>query len=236
MAQRASASSSVLPGEYRAAPIVFSPVGALSAGQVVGSAGSFDAYGFAATDQIQFQDRIYVNGPGGAGQGARYVVVDSVASLPNGGIVMQPTGVVLVEQVTPGHASTARVVEQFAPMRIGQQVLPLEPVPAATPAPSPVSEPVSSSVAWRAGEPALPGVLQWLVLETVPGASYSPGDRVELVRPAEMSEYGVMLPDEVLGSAIVIRTSAHGVTALLTTIAHGTISEGTAARRSARGR
>ncbi|HLV27364.1 MAG TPA: hypothetical protein VKZ41_13735 [Gemmatimonadales bacterium] len=234
--ERAIASSSVLPGEFRAAPIVFSPTGPMIRGQVVGTSGHFDSPSFAKTDQIQFQDRIYVVPPGGASLGMSFVVVDSVATLPGGGIVMLPTGVVRIERAADGQAATARVVEQFAPMRVGQHLLSMENVPPATPNPSPVSEPVGARVAWRPGAPALPGVLQWMVLEQFEGTTYSPGDRITLVRTAkEDTRYGVTLPEEELGEAIVVRSGTHGVTALLLNMEHGAISEGTVARRSARG-
>lgn len=232
---RAAASTSVLPGEFRAAPIVFSPAGPLARGRVVGYSGNFETFSFAETDQFQFQDLVYVDLPGGASLGASYVVVDSVTTLPGGGIVMQPTGVVRVERTADGQASTARVVEQFAPMRVGQIVLPMDATPAPTPRPTPVSEPVTASVVWRPSTPALPGTLQWMVLEVAEGASYAPGDRLSLVRPPTRSAYGTMLPEEVLGEAIVVRTSPHGVTALLIDVNHGAITEGTVARRSARG-
>lgn len=234
--ERATASSSVLPGEYRAAPIVFSPVGPVIRGQIVGTSGHFDTPSFARTDQIQYQDRIYVVPPGGASLGMSFVVVDSVAVLPGGGIVMAPTGVVRVESANAGEAATARVVAQYGPMRVGQFLVGMDNVPAATPNPTPVSEPVSARVAWRPGAPALPEALQWMVLEHSDGGSYSPGDRVTLVREAKAdSRYGVTLPEEELGEALVVRSSTHGSTVLLLGIKHGAITEGTAARRSARG-
>lgn len=234
-AARATASASVLAGEHRAAPIVFSPAGLMARGRLVGAAGSFDTPTFAKTDQIQFQDRVYVVAPGGAALGTSYVVVDSVAVLPGGGIVMLPTGVVRVERTSGDQAATARVVQQFAPMRVGQFLITMDDVPVSTPNPTPVTEPVSSTVVWRPGAPALPGVLQWLVLETESGANFAPGDQLALVRPSTGSSYGVTLPEEVLGQALVVRSGTHGVTALLLQIDHGAITEGTVARRSARG-
>src|SRR5690606_21580903 len=187
------------------------------------------------TDQIQFQDDVYLVPPGGASLGSSYVVVDSVAVLPGGGIVMQPTGVVRVERVSEGQAATARVVAQFAPMRVGQFVITMDDVPAPTPNPTPVSEPVSATFAWRPGAPALPGVLQWLVLEVEDGVGFAPGEQIGVVRPPVASRFGTMLPEEQLGEALVVRTGTHGVTALLMQVKHGVISEGTVARRSARG-
>jgi hypothetical protein len=233
---RAAASTSVLPGEYRAAPIVFSPAGPITRGRVVGAPGRFESPSFANTDQVQYQDPVYVVPPGGGSLGMSFVIVDSVAVLPGGGIVMQPTGVVRIERTAEGQASTARVVQQFAPIRVGQFLIGMDDVPAATPNPTPVSEAPGARLAWRPGSPALPGSLQWVVLEPIDGATFAPGDQITFVRPAQAdSRFDIMLPEEELGQAIVVRSGTHGVTARLLHIRHGVISEGTLARRSARG-
>ncbi len=227
-------SVTVNPGEFRSAPLVYGPAGPEGMGRIAGAPGGSAEFSFAQGDQLQLGDRLYLVPPAGSVTvGAVLIVADSAGRLPGGGRVMQPMGMVRVERVVAGEAVTARVIEQYGPLRVGQPVMHYQ-QPAAIPTGfTASSDPITATVAWRPLAPVLPGVMQWMVLEAADAANFRPGDQLTLVRPRVATADGVLLPEESLGTAIVVRSGAYGVTALLLRIQGGIITEGTAARRTA---
>lgn len=226
-------SVTVHPGEFRAAPLVYGPAGPTGMGRVAGAPGNSDAFSFSGGDQLQLGDRLYLVPPDGPlAVGGVLIVADSGGVLPGGGRVMLPTGMVRVERIAAGEAVTARVIEQYGPMRIGQPVMQYQQPTAMPTGFVAVSDPVAATVAWRPLSPVLPGTMQWMVLEASAGANLVPGDQLTLVRPRVQTRDGVTLPEEPLGTAIVVRSGDYGVTALLIRIQSGVITEGTVARRT----
>ena len=113
---------SVRVGEVEAAPFADRHGGPRGAGRL---AAAYDRPGIAATasdQRFQLQDPIFVELPSGqpARLGDRYLVYVSGPALTDESQLMMPTAVVQVEDVQPGQLTLARVVRQFAEIRLDQ--------------------------------------------------------------------------------------------------------------------
>jgi hypothetical protein len=148
---------------------------------------------------------------------------------------VHPTGVLRVEQATPGAAPRARIVQQFGRVLVGQQLLPLDAeLPTSGQVPSEVENGTQATVVYIPGEPVLPSLQQYLVLDASARSGARVGDRFTLIRPRESRPGSLPLPEEPIAVAQVVRVTAYAATALVVSQDHPAIRSGTRARVSAK--
>jgi hypothetical protein len=145
---------------------------------------------------------------------------------------MVPTGVVVIERAQPGQAAEARVVARFEPVQIGDQLVSMDPSPAAAGRPAAVSDGAETFVVWMHTNPVLPSLQSYLVVAAAPGMRA--GDQISFYRPRRMSRYGVLLPESEIAIAQIVRVTPQGATALIIDQAYGGIEQGTHARVTAK--
>jgi len=228
------APTTVRPGEYYAAPWVERLGGPANVGTIVGTG---DVPGIPLTEEerpLQSYERVFVTLPAGmsAAAGTRYVAARRGPLLEGLGQVMVPTGVVVIERAEPGQAAEARVVARFEPVQIGDQLVAMDPSPAAAGRPAAVSGGAETSVLWMKNEPVLPSLQSYVVVAAPPGMKA--GDQISFYRPHRMSPWGVVLPETEIAVAQIVRVTPQGATALIVDQAHGGIEQGTHARVTAK--
>ena len=225
-------------GEYLAAPWVERNGGPRGAGRIVASA---DIAGIAQASErrrFQFNDRLYVTLPttGVVDEGDRFVVFALGPKLTGLGQVVIPTGIVeIIEPHRGREASVARLVEQYDEVMLEQGLLPLEELQMA-PGVRPASQELglTSRIVWVRDQPVVPGIQTYVVVDATLQDGLSPGDQLTLYRPRRSSDRGVVLPEQRIAVAQVVRVTPFGTTAMIIDIEQPAVKEGTHVRVTAR--
>jgi hypothetical protein len=235
-AQTRTPAPTIRPGEFYAAPYVERDGGPPNAGEIVGTG---DVPGIPLTERdrpLQSYERIFISVPPGlsSAAGTRYVAVRSGPRLDGVGQVMIPTGIVVVERAQPGQAVEARIVARFEQVFIGDRLVSMEPVPANVPRPTALANGTRTRVLWLEGEPVLPSLQSYLVVEGGAATGLKAGDQITLYRERRTSADGVTLPETSIAVAQIVRVTAQATTALIIDQMQGAIEPGTVARVTAK--
>jgi hypothetical protein len=231
--QTRAAAPTIRPGEFYAAPWVDADGGPANAGSIVGT-GDVPAIPLTEAERpLQSHERVFITVPPGmaSAAGARYIAVRRGPMIEGVGQVMIPTGILSVERAQPGQAVEARVVARFEPVMIGDQVVSMENLPANLPRPVAVGGGAQTRVLWIKSEPVLPSLQSYVV---VAAAGLRIGDQITFYRERRTTSSGVVLPESEIAVAQIVRTTAHGSTALIINQTYGAIEEGSPARVSAK--
>lgn len=235
-AQGGVASPTLRPGEFYAAPYVESEGGPPNAGRIVGSGEVTVVPLTEAERPLQSHERIFVVVPPGmsTAPGTRYLAVQRGPVIPTVGQVMIPTGIVVVERAQPGAAIEARVAARFEPVMIGQELVTLESFPANLPRPTPQPGGAATEVLWMEGNPVLPSLQTYLVVEGGSASAMRVGDQITFFRERRSTPDGIQLPESEIAVAQVVRVTPQASTAMIIDVAHAGIREGTRGRVSAK--
>jgi hypothetical protein len=233
-----AAAPSVRVGEYLSAPFVERAGGPVGAGRIVGSG---EVPGIPLTEErrlLQIRERIFVVPPAGssASPGDRYVAFARSRAIPDVGQVLVPTGVVVIDRAEPGQAAEGRIIANYGEMFIAQQLVPLEVnVPDSLAQLRAVENGAESRVVWiSGGDPALPTIQNYVVIDAGLTRGLREGDQVSFIRPKRTTDDGVVLPESEIGIARVVRVSPTAATAIILRQTYPAIALGTLARVTAK--
>jgi hypothetical protein len=154
--------------------------------------------------------------------GGRFLVFALGPEL-GGGQVVRPTGVVQVTEYE-GAEVHGRVIAALGLIETGQRVAGLPEPPAAA---AGTSAGGVARVTWVENRSILPALQDWILLTPAGGAPVSEGDVVEFLAAAGGD---AAAEPEVLGSARVVRVTARGASAMITSVRQPGIEIGTTAR------
>jgi hypothetical protein len=231
--------SLVRTGEYAAAPWVDKVGGPSGSGYVIQSA---DLPGIATADQSRanLYDRVVFAPPAGSAAAERelYLTYRLGPELDKLGQVVIPTGIIQVTRSPrDGEAGMARVVRMFGEMLQGQRLVPYDSNAAfVTGRPTPVTNGRSGTVRWISGNPVLPRLQNYIVVDMSKRDGVSTGDQIELYEPRRGPVEGrsLAIPEIFIAHAQVLRVTPFGATAIITAQEQAKIQEGTAARVAAK--
>jgi hypothetical protein len=235
------AHTAVREGDYIAAPWFAHGDATRADGRIVGSAELPGIAQASNRHRIFPQERIYITLPAGTSvsRGERLVTLAEGPELP-GGKVLMPTGVVEVERVGDGEASTARVVQQFGDMYLGQAVAQLQRLSMPMEArPSPLANGTEATVISVPSGVVLPTVGYYIILSSTASDGVKVGDQFTLYEerrkgPSIEGVAPVTLPEEPVALAQVVKVTDLGTTAIVVSQRHPVIHEGVNARMTAR--
>ena len=235
-AQTRTAAPTLRPGEVYAAPYVERDEGPPNAGRIVGSG---DVPGIPLTESerpLQSGERAFVVLPPGmsSAPGTRYIAVRRGPMLEGVGQVMIPTGVVTVERAQPGQAVEARVVARFEPMLTGDELVTMEAIPSNLPRPRAQTGGAETSVLWVEGEPALPSLQSYLIVEGGSDSGMQAGDQIMLYRERRTTSDGIVLPESEIAIAQIVRVTPQASSAMIINQTYAGIHQGTRGRVSAK--
>ena len=160
--------------------------------------------------------------------------------MPGGDRVLTPTGVVEVERVGNGEASTARVVQQFGDILLGQAVAPLERLSMSKDVrPAPLANGTEAKVISVPSGVVLPTLGYYVILSTTSSDGVKVGDQFTLFEdrrkgPSLEGVAPVTLPEEPIALAQVVKVTDRGTTAIVVSQRHPVIHAGVSARMTAR--
>ena len=230
--------TAVRPGEFHAAPFAVERDAQRGAGRILRThemSGIAEAEG---RERLRVEERVYVTPPVGAQPvvGTRYVAFRDGPDLDNGGRILVPTAV--IEVITPGgpdEASLARVAAIYDDIKLNQRLLALESFDMAvgTQPQRGVYEP-TGSVIWIKDDAILPTLQRYLMLSATSRDGVKMGDQFTVVRLADRTESGVVIPEQSIAVVKVVRVTEYGATALVTAHTQPALKTGLLARMTAR--
>ncbi len=235
------AHTAIREGDYIAAPWLAHDDATRSDGRIVGSAELPGIVQASNRRRIFPQERIYITLPAGTSvsRGEHLVTLAEGPQLP-GGKVLVPTGVLEIERVGDGEASTARVVQQFGDMYLGQAVMQLQRLSLPMEArPSPLANGTEARVISVPSGVVLPTLGYYVILSVTTSDGVKVGDQFTLYEarrkgPSLDGVAPVTLPEEPVALAQVVKVTDLGTTAIVVSQRHPVIHEGVNARMTAR--
>jgi LysM repeat protein len=236
------AHTAVREGDFIAAPWLARSDAERRDGRLVGIAELPGIVQASSRHRIIAQERVYVTLPAGtaASRGQRFVILAEGPKLPEGGTVLMPTGVIEVERVGDGEASTARVVQQFGDILLGQSVAPLERLSLSMDQrPAPLSNGTECKVIVVPSGAVLPTLGYYVILSATASDGVKVGDQFTLYEarrkgPSLEGVDPVTLPEEPVALAQVVKVTDLGTTAIVVSQRHPVIHAGVDARMTAR--
>lgn len=210
--------TAVRPGDFVAAPFVWSAGGPADGGRLEWTAETQGIDLTVAQRPIQQSEEVFIRLPKGATakKDDRYLVYRLGPVLDGQGQVMIPTGTVRVIGPSTGGRARARLQQKFEDVFIDQRVTVLDTLvsrPGVFPAP--VEFGAVARVAWIAGNPIIPAPGHFLVLSAGLKDGLVPGDQVSIYRDGGTDDHGNAMPDEEVGVAQVTRVTRWGASAVI---------------------
>jgi len=205
----------------------------IKSGDIAGIAEASERYRFLA------YDRVFIEPPPGhvAPEGERYLAYKLGPVLDNQGQVVIPTGIVEVTRAARSDiAAVAKVIKTFTELSGTDRLIPIDTAGMMTIArPVRVTDGAESYVRWIYGEPVLPSVQNFVVLDISSQQGVKMGDEVLIYLPQTKAEPGRLGDPEIpISKAQVVRSTPYGVTAVIIGQEQPAIQEGMPARIIAR--
>jgi hypothetical protein len=233
------ARSLVRSGEFAAAPWVDKVGGPSGSGYVIQNA---DIPGIASANQsrVNLYDPVVFSPPDGSPAPDRqlYLAYRLGPKLERLGQVVIPTGIIQVTRSPrDGEAGLGRVVKMFGEMLQGQRLIPYDSNAAMVAGrPTPITNGHAGKVRWISGNPVLPRIQNYIVLDMSKTDGVSTGDQIELFQPRQGPVEGrkLAIPEVSIAHAQVLRVTSYGATAIITGQEQPKIKEGTDARIAAK--
>lgn len=233
----------VRAGQVIAAPYVDREGGPRGFGRILKSG---DLTGVAeATERYRFQpyDRIFIAPPPGylAAEGERYLAYRLGPLMEREGRtegqVVIPTAIIEVTRPAGAQiAAVARVVSAFQEVSDSDRLIPIDTAGVGTTVrPQPVKDGPSTTVRWVFGEPVLPSVQAFIVLDVSSREGVHMGDQFLIYKARAKQGYGQMDDPEIpIAKAQVVRSTPFGATAVVLGQEQPAIKDGMPARIVAR--
>lgn len=226
--------SGVPPGEIESAPFGDKIGGPSNSGRL---AAAYDRPGIdtpAGERTFQIKDRVFVDVPKTSSARAGDVLVSYRLGpvLSETAQVVVPTGLLRIERMTPGQPALARIIRQFADIRLDQAVMAMVDLKPSVGVPTQVTLGPASEVIYIAGDPVLPSIQNYVILSSKGASGAKVGDQFTLIDDSVDPRH----PAPPVPAAIVevVRVTPHGVTAIIVDQEQPKIRTGMPARLSGR--
>ncbi|MBA4071847.1 MAG: hypothetical protein C0497_08445 [Gemmatimonas sp.] len=227
----------VRPGEYLAAPFVWTVGGPVSAGRVLKSANSQIIAPTLEQRVYQSQEAIYIRLPGGADRanGTRFMTFELGPVLQGQGQVVVPTGIIELREDPAAGDGRAVILQRFRQVLEGQGVMPIDSLmPRLDQHPSAVEFGAGTKLSWVLNQPVLAQIGQYMILTATSRDGFVPGDQVTLMTSLGTGEQGERHTPEAAGVLQVLRVTPYGSSAILVNRSQAAITIGMDGRVSAK--
>ena len=244
VSRRKSAPPAPMPavklGTFLSAPYVDRNGGPRGAGHVVKVLNlSVTVSGRDPKSRAQLHDDIFISPPVGsaAAEGERYVTYKFGPYLDDVGQVVIPTGIVQVTRAPRDReAAIAQVVGMFGEIEADQRLMPYDSTALHVLGhPEPIEDSVVTEVRAISGNPVLPSVQDYLLVDVNSRDGIKIGDEFVLFEPHSKSDVSgaPANPEIVIARAQAVRVTRYGTTLMIMGERHPKIEPGTLAKRVA---
>lgn len=228
------ASAGVPRGEIEAAPFGDRIGGPRGSGRL---SGSYDRPGTrtpAGERRFQLRDRIFVELPSSSSARAGDILLSYRLGpeISSSSQLVIPTGVLRIESTQPGQPALARILRQFAEIRLDQSVMALNDLQPSVGTAVRVPSGPAEEVIYIAGDPVLPSIQSYVILTARAANGVRVGDQFTLIDDTIDPRYPA--PPVPAAIAEVVRVTPFGVTAIIVDQEQPKIWLGMTARLSAR--
>jgi hypothetical protein len=189
---------------------------------------------------MQLYDRVFISPPANAVpvEHRLYLAYALGPFMEGFGQIVIPTGLIEITRVpASGEAAVGRVVKMFGEVLQSQHVMAYDTSAALVATqPAPVINGRTGKIRWMSGQPVLPSIQKYIVLDLSRRDGLSTGDRIELYEPRQPAteRRELALPEIAIGRAQVLRVTPYGSTAIIISQDQPKIQEGTAVRVTAK--
>ena len=244
MAKRKSSAPAPMPavkiGTFLSAPYVDRDGGPRGAGHVVKVLNlSVTISGRDPKSRAQLHDDIFISPPVGsaAAEGERYITYKFGPYLDDVGQVVIPTGIVQVTRAPRDReAAVAQVIGMFGEIEADQRLMPYDSTALHVVGhPEPIVDSIVTEVRSVSGNPILPSVQDYLLVDVTSRDGIKIGDEFILFEPHSKSDVSgaPANPEIVIARAQAVRVTRYGTTLMIMGERHPKIEPGTLARRIA---
>jgi len=227
-------------GTFLSAPYVDRDGGPRGAGHVVKVLNlSVTVSGRDPKSRAQLHDDIFISPPVGsaAAEGERYITYKFGPYLDDVGQVIVPTGIVQVTRAPRDReAAVAQVIGMFGEIEADQRLLPYDSSALhIVGRPEPIEDSIVTEVRAISGNPILPSVQDYLLVDVNSRDGIKIGDEFILFTPHSKSDVSgaPANPEILIARAQAVRVTRYGTTLMIMGERHPKIEAGTLARRTA---
>lgn len=219
-------------GEVEAAPYTERNGGPRGSGRLVASVDRPGIQASIVRSRFQLNDELYFEAPHGATAqlGENYMSYIFGPNLGEYGQVIIPTGILRVENLTPGQMPTVRIVKQFDPIMLDQRIIPAPDLTIPTGSLSPVAGGTRGKVVYIHDEPVLPSIGHYVIISQNASSGVSIGDEITFIDNSTGREDENPAPPVIAAVAQVVRVTPYATTAIITRQSQPTLRDGMPAR------
>jgi LysM domain-containing protein len=214
-------------GEIEAAPYADRDGGPKGTGRLVASVDRPGIKTSIVQSRYQLNDDLYVELPRGrvARLGDTYMAFVLGPDLGDYGQVVVPTGILRIEALPPGQSPIARIIRQFAEVKLDQRIIPAPDLPSPAGALAPVIGGQRGKVIYVYGEPVLPSIGHYVLISPNAKDGVRVGDEITFI-DSSTGEDRNPAPAVIAGIGQVVRVTPFATTTIIVRQAQPTIREG----------
>jgi LysM repeat protein len=227
----------VRPGEYLAAPFVWTVGGPGGGGRVLKTAASQIVEPTLEQRIYQSQEAIYIRLPLGASRvnGERFMTYELGPVLEGQGQVVIVTGIIELQSDPTAGDGRAVILQRFRQVLEGQGVIAIDSLlPRLDQHPSSVEFGAPTKLAWALDTPVLVQLGQYVILTLTGSDGVVPGDQVTLFAGMGSGEQGEQHAPEAAAVVQVLRVTPYGVSAIVLNRSQAAITTGMNGRITAK--
>ncbi len=223
-----SRSGGVRRGEIEAAPYADRDGGPRGSGRLVASVDRPGIKTSIVQSRYQLNDDLYIDLPRGyvARLGDTYMSYVLGPDLGDFGQVVIPTGIVRVESLPSGQGAVARIIRQFAEIKLDQRVIPAPDLPSPTGTLAPVVGGTRGKVVYVHNEPVLPSIGHYVLISPNAKNGVHVGDEITFIDNSTGREDEDPAPPVIAGIGQVVRVTQYAATAIIVRQVQPTIRDG----------
>lgn len=224
-----STGGKVRRGEIEAAPYADRDGGPRNAGRLVSSVDRPGIKTSIVQSRYQLNDDLYLELPRGlvARLGDIYMSYVLGPNLGDNGQVVIPTGILRIESLNSGQGAVARIIRQYAEIKLDQRVIAAPNLPFPTGgALSPVSGGLRGKVIYVHDDPVLPSIGHYVMVSSSSRNGVQVGDEITFIDNSTGREDSDPAPPVVAGVGQVVRVTPFAATTIIVRQTQPTIREG----------
>ena len=225
----------VRKGEVEAAPYAERNGGPRGAGRLVASVDRPGIKTSIVQSRYQLNDDLYLDLPRGLVPRLGDMYMSYVLGPGLGGDwgqVVIPTGLLRIESLPAGQRPVARIVKQFAEIKLDEPVIPAPSLPFPTGALSPLAGGTRGKVVYVHDEPVLPSIGHYVIVSLNSKNGVKAGDEITFIDNSTGREDENPAPPVVAAVGQVVRVTPYAATVILVRQTQPTVREGMPVRQT----